>query len=648
MNWITDLGIWMPPGFIESHPSVRLRRLNLRKPLRKLGVNADLIFRKEDLFSFQNILISHYDKGVAETCVELRKQGKTLLYCHTEQMWGYEFQAEVFNLCDYIVCCSTALAQFTQERLTSPFTRCVVIPDMAEGPHPTNGQPHHKPIDKQELRCVYTGMGGNSYCALQLKPIIEKLGMKLIMITEHDNADIKWNRDTYLQDMAKADIAICPQNYELQPCKSNVKFSTALSLGLPTIASPLQAYKEIAREGYNGFIASNDQEWESALLKLKDYQTRCRMSKAAFETGLEYWPERIAEKYQNFLLTCQKKVIFVNNTLPQKYMSYGDRVLEVLRYAGHAVYEEYRYEDIDVLPQNVDMQIFLEVRYNTEDLEHPIEGVDGHKVSRVLITKEDLNTNHLGHFNVIVTPLKQLFEKWTQRGFVNVHWVENLETLSYPLLKTFVDEDITSKRQAHNLSLHDAHINAFHHLIPPEERWNSGNRDKEHIKFTMENTKTGDKVLDIGSADGWLSLYLATQKRQVSALEFVQRGMDWTQQHAQRLGVKVDLRKGYIENVGQAFLFEKFDCILAYEIMEHLDLFRIPWYLNKMEKLLNPEGSILVSLPLQDLRDNPEHLWSPNENLIKKVFQGKKNLTVKWTDIPNHGVPGVWFVRYTV
>jgi 2-polyprenyl-3-methyl-5-hydroxy-6-metoxy-1,4-benzoquinol methylase len=637
-----NFAIYLNFPFDGTNPSIRLRLLNIRKPLRKLGVDTDHIYRYEDLAPYQNILIGHFSKEAIEQCKNLRKQGKTLFYSHTEDLWHLDYQSETFNLCDYIICCSTALAKNTQARLTSPFTRCIVIPDMAEGPHPTNGLPPHQPSDKEALSVLYCGMGGNSYLARQLKPTIEKLGMKLTMITEHADADIKWNRDTYLQDMAKADIAICPQNYELQACKSNVKLSTALSLGLPTISSPLQAYKEIIREGYNGLIASNDQEWEAALLKLKDYQTRCNMSKAAWETGLKYWPDRIAEKYRDFLMICQKKVIFINNTLPQKYMSYGDRVLEILRFAGHAVYEEYRYEDIDSLPQNVDMQVFIEVRYDTEDLEHPI------KVPRVLITKEDLNINHLGHFSIIITPLKQLADKWTQRGFVNVHWIDNLETLSYPLLQKLVDEDITKKRQAHNLVLHDAHINAFHHLIPPEERWNSGNRDKEHIKFTMENTKPEDKILDIGSADGWLSLYLATQKRQVSALEFVQRGMDWTQQHAQRLGVSVDLRKGFIENVGQAFLFEKFDSILVFELMEHLDLFRIPWYLNKMEKLLNPGGSILVSLPLQDLQDNPEHLWSPNEKLIKKVFQGKKDLTIKWTDIPNHGVPGVWFIRYTV
>ena len=642
-NWITNLALWMPPGYIDAHPSVRLRRLNIRKPLRKLGVCADFVYRKEDLAPFQNILISHYDKGVVETCIELKKQGKTLFYCHTESMWGYEHQAAVFNLCDYIICCSTALAEFTQARLASPYTKCVVIPDMSEGPHPTNNIQPHQPTDKEQLYVVYCGMGGNDYTAKHLKPIIEKLGMKLVLITEHSDADIKWNRDTYLQDMAKHDIAICPQNYQLQPCKSNVKLTLSMSLGLPTISSPLQSYKEIVQEGYNGLIAATDEEWEAALLKLKDYHTRVKMSRAAWLTGREYWPEKIAEKYKELLLTCQKKVAFINNTLPQKYMSYGDRVLEILRAAGSAVYEEYRYEDIDSLPQeDCDMQIFIEVRYDTEDLAYPIQ------VPRVLITQENLNINHLPHFNIIVTPNKQLAEKWQQRGFVNVHWIERLEVLSYQLLKNFLDEDITPKRQAHNLLLHDAHINAFHHLIPPEERWANGERDKVHINYTMEHTKSGNRVLDVGSADGWLTLYLATQNRHVSALEFVPRGMEWTLEHAKRLGVSVDLRKGFFENVDEVFANARFDSILIYELVEHIDFFRIPWYLNKVEKLLKPGGNVLISLPLQDANNNTEHLWSPNEKLIKKAFHGKQNLTINWTDIPNHGVPGVWFIGYNV
>ena len=163
----------------------------------------------------------------------------------------------------------------------------------------------------------------------------------------------------------------------------------------------------------------------------------------------------------------------------------------------------------------------------------------------------------------------------------------------------------------------------------------------------MANTERMEHVLDIGSADGWLSLYLAKHGRIVSALEFVTRGMEWTKQHAERLEVKIDLREGYIEDTGYIFSDKKFDCILAYEILEHLDFLKLPWYLEKMENLLKPDGKILISLPMQCLLDNPEHLWSPTKKLIDRTFSNKPNYKCDWIEMPGHGVPGDWFISYT-
>jgi len=637
VKWETDLAIWMPNGYLENHPSVRLRRLNIRKPLRQLGVRADLIFRKEDLFSFQNILLSHFNEEVIEFCKQARKQGKTLLFCHSEALWNLPFQNEVFNLCDYILCCSTELVKLTQAQLTSSFTQCVHMPDMAEGPYPL-----HIPQDKKQLIVNYTGMGGNTYLAKQLRPIIEKLGMKLQIISEHTDADILWSRETYLYEMAKADIAICPQNYLLQPAKSNVKLVTAMALGLPTISSPLQAYLEIIRNGENGFIARNEQEWEEALIALKDYSVRQKMSQCARNTGQNYTALEIAKRYKNFLLIARQKVAFVNNTLPIKYMSYGDIILEILRNSGSAVFEEFRYEDIDILPSYYGMYIFVEVRYDPEDIAKAAK-------PRILITNEEQNINHFSHFEVIVTWRKDLAENWKRRGFVNVMYVNDPTELNIRMLQHYYySENTVEKRKQHNLQLHDDHINAFRNLIEPEIRWNGGSRDRSHIEYILLNTEAGQKVLDIGSADGWLSLYLAKQYRQVSALEFVERGMNWTREHAARLGVTIDLRYGFIEDAHTVFPVNSFDAILLLEILEHLDYWRLPWYLSNVEALLVSGGKVLISLPKQDMRDNVEHLWSPNEKLIHKLFEDKKDFHVQWTDMPNHGVEGCWFIKYTV
>ena len=625
-----DLAIYLGYNFDPTHPSVRLRRLNLRKPLRSLGINANIIYRYEDLAPFKNILLSHFNKELVEQCKNLRIQGKKLFFCHSENLWGLPYQEEVFNLCDYIVCCSTKLMELTQPRLTSSFTKCVVIEDMAE-----QSSLFHSPQETDKLKIVYCGMGGNSYLARQIQPIIEALGMELSIISEHSDADIKWNLDTYLSDMSHFDVAICPQNVMAQPAKSAVKVITAMGVGLPTISSPNPAYLEVVKQGENGFIANTSEEWGECLLKLKDFNLRKKMSQAALQTAQNFTPQAIAQKWDSLLsIVPSCSVALINNTLSQKYLSYGDYVLEDLRLNGYEV-TEFRYEDIDSLPEGFDLYLFIEVRYNPETISDV--------KPRILYTREAQNLNNLPHYDLIISEDPALVKQLNDRGFVNVVYNEKFNAkFIFELLKKDFDE----ARKKHNIQLHTAHINFFNSLVLPEERW-SGLRDKQHIDFTVRHAPIGSRVLDVGSADGWLSIFLAKENRQVSALEFVTRGILWAKQQAARLKVDIDLRRGCFEDVNQIFHNKKFDYILAYEILEHLDLLKLPQYLERMEKLLNPRGKILISLPSQDCRENSEHLWSPSEFLIKKIFKEKPNFQMEWASLPPTGTyTGNWYISY--
>jgi 2-polyprenyl-3-methyl-5-hydroxy-6-metoxy-1,4-benzoquinol methylase len=625
-----DLAIYMGYNFDPTHPSVRLRRLNLRKPLRDIGVKADIIYRYEDLLPYKNILLSHFDETLAEQCAEFRKLGKKLFFCHTEALWGLPSQVKVFNLCDYIVCCSNKLVEITQSQITSPFTKCVFIPDMAE-----QGEKVHISSEKESLSVVYCGMGGNSYLAKDLRPIIEKLGMKLTIISEWEDADIKWNRDTYLDIMAEHDIAICPQNVEKQPAKSHVKVITAMSLGLPVICSPNPAYVEIIEQGVNGFVADTPRDWENALMQLKSTLLRKSIGEAALQTSLKYTPHAIAFYWMQLLSQPRTSIALINNTLPQKYMSYGDHILDNLRMTGHTV-EEFRYEDVDKLPPGYDYYLFVERRYSPEDISNVSP--------RILLTREGPEYNTYPHFDAIFHTDAGIAEQCKNRGFVNIY---HQPTFNFDQIKEQLQQSPLEERKKHNEQLHSDHINAFYNLLEPETRWQEGRiRDEAHISYSMHHTSVGDSVLDIGSADGWLSLYLAKEGRDISAVDFVKRGMEWTKQHAQRLGVSVDLRYGFLESLEEVFADKKFNCILAYEVLEHVDYRMLPWYLKKLESLLKPNGKVLVSLPMQDLNDNPEHLWSPSEKLIHKVFANKSNYQIQWVEMPNHDVPGDWFISY--
>lgn len=135
------------------------------------------------------------------------------------------------------------------------------------------------------LTVGYVGMGGGKYAAEQLRTLIESLGMKLVVISEWNDADIKFNLSTFLSEMKGFDILICPIDHYKFPYKGNNKLSQCMALGKPVVASPLQSYKEIIKQGENGFIADNFEQWKSILTLLRDDgNLRAKVGAAAYET----------------------------------------------------------------------------------------------------------------------------------------------------------------------------------------------------------------------------------------------------------------------------------------------------------------------------------------------------------------------------
>ena len=113
----------------------------------------------------------------------------------------------------------------------------------------------------EKPKAVYVGMGGNSFLVTEhLKDVIEKAGYDLVIITEWDNATVKWDFNTWPKFMCDGDVVLCPQRVNVQPAKSNVKVTAAMDLGLPVIASPIQAYREVISHGENGFLCDAQEE----------------------------------------------------------------------------------------------------------------------------------------------------------------------------------------------------------------------------------------------------------------------------------------------------------------------------------------------------------------------------------------------------
>ena len=119
---------------------------------------------------------------------------------------------------------------------------------------------------------VFLGMGGNRHHAEKLLPVIQQLNARLRIISEWPpNPEfpeieyVKWFLHDWADKVKECDVAIAPQDIEIQPAKSAVKILAYMSCGVPVVASPLQSYKEIIINEHNGYIAHDRQQWLNAI-----------------------------------------------------------------------------------------------------------------------------------------------------------------------------------------------------------------------------------------------------------------------------------------------------------------------------------------------------------------------------------------------
>jgi len=118
-------------------------------------------------------------------------------------------------------------------------------------------------------------------------------------------------RSEHYKNIQKADINLVP--LEMTPfceSKSEIKFSGAGILGIPTLAVRNETFSGAIEDGVTGFLAGNELEWTEKLGRLiEDENLRKEMGERAREKTLKDYTNKNShsEEYYNYLKSILEK-----------------------------------------------------------------------------------------------------------------------------------------------------------------------------------------------------------------------------------------------------------------------------------------------------------------------------------------------------
>ena len=157
-------------------------------------------------------------------------------------------------------------------------------------------------------------------------------------------------------NIAMVDINIAPLvvNNPFCEAKSELKYSDAALLKIPTVASPTDAFRWAIQDGFNGFLATSKDEWYECLRRLiEDPELRMTMGQRAYEHVMKYYmPESMASSVKKTYMRIiseyrQKKgiessALKINFVVPSPEEGSGghNKIFTAARYfsaSGHSV-----------------------------------------------------------------------------------------------------------------------------------------------------------------------------------------------------------------------------------------------------------------------------------------------------------------------
>ena len=178
---------------------------------------------------------------------------------------------------DFIICGNQHLSDYLREhgKRTSVIATSYYSHDVPQKIHE----------EKQVIVIGWVGSKGTLTYLDLIAPVLKKLvaaGRKIVLHVVSDDVyryaelghvivNIPWSAETESEEILKFDLGIMPlYDDEWSRGKCAFKAIQMMAFGIPVIASPVGANREVIQHGVDGYLAQNEREWKNAIIDLSD------------------------------------------------------------------------------------------------------------------------------------------------------------------------------------------------------------------------------------------------------------------------------------------------------------------------------------------------------------------------------------------
>lgn len=154
--------------------------------------------------------------------------------------------------------------------------------------------------------------------------------------------------------------------------------------------------------------------------------------------------------------------------------------------------------------------------------------------------------------------------------------------------------------------------------------------DTARFPTAVSYVKDGDKFIDLGCGVGIPGRMIKEQKKGCEIW-----GVDISSEvieNNKKADPDIKYSQGYIGRL-EHLPKNYFDVCFSGETIEHLDF---PQDLFKdAHRILKPGGRLIITTPIEDHIDSPEHVWMFTRNDIRKLFTDAGFKNVEFIDLPD-------------